>query len=166
MKTFTQKEVIEILDVNPNTLQVWLRDSLIIPSVANPKGRGATRVYSASDLTMIKIVSILSQFSYNRSSIKSLCDFLRGKLPSGRDAISIAKKNPHVRGLKGLITLKEDLLNPLYDRSGSPIILKMSDNKWDEIGQGIYTAIPGKNKIILIVNVSEIMAEIRKKITK
>jgi len=167
MKKFTHKEVVEILEVNPNTLQVWLRDGLIIPSIANPKGRGATRLYSAADLTQIKIISILSQFSYNRTIVKNLCDLLHGKIPSSNiNLAALAKKNPHIPAFKQLADIKENLLNPFLKRTGPPIILKLSDNKWDEIGPGFATAIPGNSTVVLIINVSRVMDEIKKKVKK
>ena len=144
MKTsFTQKEVAEILEISPNTIQGWSRDGLIIPSVENPKGRGGTRLYSASDLTHIKIVSILSGFAYNRDVIKSLCNT--------------------IHGIKFITNLKETILDPYRNRPGQTIYIKRSDKKW-QLGENTTTDIPKDSTTALIINVSKIMDEIKAKL--
>lgn len=153
-RSFTQKEATDITEISPNTLQGWTRDGLIIPSIANPRGRGKMRLYSASDLVLIKIVSILSGYSYNRDVIKEICDYVNKKTAISKIA---AKKSD----------IKETHLNPLIERleDAPPILLKLSDNKWDEIGtEPFATAMPGKSTTVLIINVSKIVNEIRSKI--
>jgi len=162
--SFTQKQATEIVGISPNTLQGWTRDGLIIPSIANPKGRGKTRLYSASDLTLMKIISYLSDSSFNRDVIKSLCDYLYGKLPFGVNIKDVARKFPHSPGVNYLSNMKENLLNPLLKRS-KPVLLKLSDDKWDEIGSGgLVTTIIGDSTRVLIINVTKIMEEIKQKL--
>lgn len=164
VKTFTQKDMVEILGINRNTLQVWLREGLIIPSIKDAKGRGATRFYSASDLTLVKTISILSRFYFNREVIKSLCDFLHGKWPFGVDAKDIVKKFPDSPGVKLLPDVKEKFMNPFSKQKNEPVLLTMSDNAWLGLGPGLMTSFPKNSTTMLIINVSKIMDDIRKKL--
>jgi DNA-binding transcriptional MerR regulator len=66
---FTQKQVAEITKVKDGTIQAWARDGLIIPSIANTKGRGTSRLYSPADLINIAVIKILSEMSFNRDLI-------------------------------------------------------------------------------------------------
>lgn len=69
---FTQKQAAEITGVKDGTIQVWARDGLIVPSIANPTGRGSSRLYSPADLVHLSVIKILSDMSFNRSFISSL----------------------------------------------------------------------------------------------
>jgi DNA-binding transcriptional MerR regulator len=157
VKTFTQKDMVEITGINRNTLQVWLREGLIIPSIKDAKGRGATRFYSATDLTLIKTISILSHYYFNRDVIKSLCDYLHGKWPFGIDSKSVtdSKLSPYV---------KEVFMNPFTKQKNTPVLLQMSDNAWLGIGSGKILTMPDNTNFFLVINLSKIMDDIRKKL--
>lgn len=167
MKSFTQKEIVEIIGINPNTLQVWLRDGLIIPSIANPKGRGQTRLYSVSDLTLIKIISILSQLSYNRATIKGLCDYLNGEMIKKQAKLLKPTKKMLKAGgfssVKDLISLhKESKLDPFFHHFGTPLYIILSNEKW-ELRINL-NSLPEDRTTLLIINVTKIMDEIKQKI--
>lgn len=176
--SFTQKEVTEILGISPNTLQGWSRDGLVIPSVANTKGRGIMRLYSVSDLTQIKIVSILSRKSFNRTLIKSLCDHLSGesfkeqakklkmskkdfKASNSRDALT----GRVISSVQILVDIhRESLLSPYFDHFGFPLYLILSDDTWTFRQNLKFDSMPGGSTVVLIIDISKIMDEIKRKI--
>lgn len=167
--SFTQKEVIEILGISPNTLQGWSRDGLVIPSVANTKGRGIMRLYSVNDLTQIKIISILSRLSFNRTLIKSLCDHLSGEfIKEQARVLKLSKKDLKAGGfssIKDVVdTHRDSLLSPYFDRFGTPLYLILSNDIWTFRQNLKFDSMPGDSTVILIIDISKIMDEIKRKI--
>lgn len=164
MEPLTQKRVAEILDMNPNTIQGWARDGLVIPSIENPKGRGSTRQYSPSDLTLIKVLSELSQISCSRIIMKNLCDTLNDKWKPGVSFKKLAKAKGAPPAMKELANIKEDYLNPLIERKGSPVIIRLSNGTWELGYMSKAQPIPGNYTRTIIINLTKIMNEIRIKL--
>lgn len=57
---FTKKEVAKGLGLTPRTIQFWTDEGLVVPEVANPRGRGKTRLYSRKNLFQLLIIRRLT----------------------------------------------------------------------------------------------------------
>jgi DNA-binding transcriptional MerR regulator len=110
-----------MLNIGPGTLQTFIKDGLIIPSV-NPKGRGSTRLYNPSDLVMVRVVHLLARSGYSRGVLNALCKFLNTK-GTGK-------------------TWKEILFDPHKIATDDVVLLKMRKERWE-----VYTTFAEDNRI-------------------
>jgi DNA-binding transcriptional MerR regulator len=57
---YSKKEVSELLGETRRTIQFWTDEGIVVPGVANPKGRGKTRLYSRKNLMDFLLVRKLT----------------------------------------------------------------------------------------------------------
>jgi DNA-binding transcriptional MerR regulator len=74
---FTARQVVKLTGVPYSTLNLWAKNGLVQPSVAQGKGTGTERVYNFSDLIALKVAFALRKSGVTTSSLKRVVDFLR-----------------------------------------------------------------------------------------
>ena len=67
---WTKKEAAEAIGITPRTIHYYTDEGLITPEIANPKGKGTTRKYSAKNLLEILVIRELVKLGLNLSRIK------------------------------------------------------------------------------------------------
>jgi DNA-binding transcriptional MerR regulator len=67
---WTKKQAAEALRITPRTIHYYTDEGLITPEIANPKGKGTTRKYSAKNLLEILVIRELVKLGLNLSRIK------------------------------------------------------------------------------------------------
>ena len=74
---FTARQVVKLTGVPYSTVNLWAKNGLVQPSVAQGKGTGTERVYNFSDLIALKVAFALRKSGVTTSSLKRVLDFLR-----------------------------------------------------------------------------------------
>lgn len=74
---FTARQVVKLTGVPYSTINLWAKNGLVRPSVAQGKGTGTERVYNFSDLIALKVAFALRKSGVTTSSLKRVVDFLR-----------------------------------------------------------------------------------------
>lgn len=158
--SYTQKKVVEAIGISPNTLQVYLKDKLIVPSIANPKGRGTVRLYSFSDVVQVRIMQLLSQHNYNREVMLRLSQFFNEH----------TKKVSNLLSPSGRRLDEEIVLLKLFGKKwsiGAETIkdVKLPDGKIFRAKKITEAEMIGDNEILMIINVSKIMKDVLGKVS-
>jgi DNA-binding transcriptional MerR regulator len=74
---FSKKDVSRLLELNPATVAFYTREGIVIPAVANPQGRGTTRLYSKLNLLEFLLVKKLAGFGFNLEKIEKILNSAR-----------------------------------------------------------------------------------------
>jgi DNA-binding transcriptional MerR regulator len=69
-REWTKKQAAEVLGITPRTIHYYTDEGLVTPEIANPRGKGTTRRYSAENLLEILVIRELVQFGITLSRIK------------------------------------------------------------------------------------------------
>lgn len=69
---FIRKEVSTLLEMEASTIQLYTDREIIIPDIANPKGRGTNRRYSKRNLVELLIIRELAKKGLTLANIKTV----------------------------------------------------------------------------------------------
>ena len=136
IQLYTKKQMAELLDVKPRTIQYYTEQELIIPK-ENPTGKGTTRKYSEDNIFQFLLIKQLSDVGLDLKTIKQILDALKVKIISKVGGDEIVK---------------------LYDAHSEKG--KLINSATDEKG---HCTIKMKNSTVaIIINLSKIKAEVKK----
>jgi DNA-binding transcriptional MerR regulator len=77
---YTAKQVTAVTGVSYQTLNLWARNGLVEPSIAQAAGTGTERVYSFRDLIALKLAVELRKGGVSTRALRKVIDFLRGNV--------------------------------------------------------------------------------------
>jgi DNA-binding transcriptional MerR regulator len=89
LKSYIRKEVAEQLNINPSTVEVYVKRGLIIPDVDYPKGKGTRRRFSKRNIFEILIAQTLVKMGFTLDRVKDILFSCR--LMSGTPSIKKEK---------------------------------------------------------------------------
>ena len=77
---FRAPEVCALVDITYRQLDYWARTDLITPSLASAKGSGSQRLYSFTDVVLLKMIKGLKDAGMSLPKIRTAMDTLRDHL--------------------------------------------------------------------------------------
>ena len=80
MKSYQQKDVARILDVNPKTVSFYVDQGFVTPEIDNPKGKGTKRKYSKLNLFDFAIIKLLSEKGVSLRLTPTILKSINGQL--------------------------------------------------------------------------------------
>ena len=73
----TRKQVAELLDIPAQTIAFYANKKMVIPEIANPKGRGTTRKYSKKNLVEFILIKLLGGLGVHLTEVGIILAALR-----------------------------------------------------------------------------------------
>jgi DNA-binding transcriptional MerR regulator len=104
---FTQKEVSELLGINPNTIAQHARNRLVVADIDDAKGRGNTRLYSRLNLLEFLFIQEIAKCGITQDKIKHIIYVLRHEVS---DATKV-KKSSYLLNDKNRISWMKSLIS-------------------------------------------------------
>ena len=77
LRSYIKKEVTELLELKPSTIEVYVDKGLVTPEVDNPGGKGTRRRYSPGNLFEFLLIQKLVLYGLSLAKIKSVLEKLR-----------------------------------------------------------------------------------------
>jgi DNA-binding transcriptional MerR regulator len=166
---FSKKDVSRLLELNPATVAFYTREGIITPAVANPQGRGTTRLYSKLNLLEFLLVKKLSSFGFNLEKIEKIMDSTRrwglgAQLGEGIDMPPDAKSLLEILQKVGPETREKMQFNQYL------VVYETEEGVSSDINQSISgksssididLELEGKNvDAVLIINIGELIKKV------
>jgi len=98
---WTKSEAASALGITPRTVGFWTDEGFLNPEIANPKGRGTTRRYSARNLVEMLVIKELGSFGFKLDFIRRIMNML------DRQGIIAFLFNDNQDGLRGYILIHD-----------------------------------------------------------
>ncbi len=73
---YIRKQVADILNMKPSTIQAYTDRKIVIPQISNPTGRGTTRKYSKKNLMELLITRELANKGINLLKLKQIFEII------------------------------------------------------------------------------------------
>jgi DNA-binding transcriptional MerR regulator len=83
-KSFSRKEVAEKLGIRDRTVWFYTEQGLVIPEIANPTGKGTTRLYSAKNIMEIAVCRKLAEQGLKLELVREI--MRAGRLRRSKDS--------------------------------------------------------------------------------
>lgn len=84
---FSPREVIRLTGVPYSTLNLWAKNGLIVPSIADGSGSGNERIYGINDLVALRVAFELRKAGVTTRSLQKVVNFVR---KNGNESKSLA----------------------------------------------------------------------------
>ena len=101
MRAWTKSEAASALGITPRAIHFWTDEGFLTPEVANPKGRGTTRRYSAKNLLEMLIIKEFGHIGIKLDFIRRIMDML-----DRQDTINFLS-DEFPNGLRGYIVVHD-----------------------------------------------------------
>lgn len=93
-KGWTKKQVANLIDIKPSTIQVYVDRGLVVPEVDNPTGKGTRRRYSKRNLLEFLLIKKLGRYGLSLARIERILDSFRTAVAVASELPADAKEAP------------------------------------------------------------------------